>query len=304
MNPIHATVVITTKNRKEDLCRSIASALSQTVSPKVLVVDDGSTDGTYELVRRKFSQVQIHRSETSLGLIVQRNRAARMVETPILVSIDDDAVFSTHTVMEATLHEFNHPRVKAVAIPFVDINRSPIVRQKAPSANGVYVTNCYIGTAHALRRDLFLALGGYREYLFHQGEEEDYCVRMLDAGYITRCGSSDPILHFESPRRSHARVDYYGARNKVLYSWANVPCPQVAGHLAVTTLKTIFYNLRPDRLRTRILGVIEAYKLCVVGHVRRQPVSRTAYRLSRLLSARGAVPLEEIEPLLPDPQFG
>jgi len=298
MNPLPATVVITTKNRKEDLCKGIVSTLSQTVSLKILVIDDGSTDGTFDLVRREFPQVQIHRSETSLGLIVQRNCAARLAETPIVVSIDDDAIFSTPRVMEVTLRDFNHPRIGAVAIPVVDVNRSPSIRNQAPNAAGNYALYDYVGTAHALRRDIFLKLGGYREILIHQGEEEDYCIRMLNAGYITRAGNADPIHHFESPRRSWTRMDYFGARNKVLYAWHNVPFPYFPKHLAATTAMTATYSMKPGRMLTRLRGVLAAYGTILTGRTTRQPVGGSVYKVSRKLKQRGPVAWEEIEPLM------
>ena len=301
MSRSQATVVITTKNRVADLCKSIASALNQTARPNVLVVDDGSTDGTTDFVRRKFPSVRIYRSEMSCGLIVQRNRAAKMVETPIIFSVDDDAEFSSPTVVEATLREFNHPRVGAVSIPFVDINRSPNIRGLAPDRRQVYACYDFVGTAHALRRDIFQALGGYREILFHQGEEEDYCVRMLGAGFVTRAGSADPIHHYESPRRSFSRMDFFGARNKVLYAWHNVPFPYLPAHLAVTTFATSAYSLQARRLLTRVRGVIAAYGTIALLRTVRRPVSSATYRLSRGLKARRYIQLEALEKrLLPE----
>jgi glycosyltransferase involved in cell wall biosynthesis len=299
MSRPQATVVITTKNRKEDLRKSIASALSQTVDLEVLVIDDGSADGTFDLVREEFPDVRIHRSETSQGLIVQRNRGATLAKTPIVVSIDDDAIFSTSTIMEATLNGFNHPRVGAVAIPVVDVNRSPEVRNQAPDVEKNYAIYDYIGTAHALRRDIFLKLGGYREILIHQGEEEDYCIRMLNEGFITKAGRGDPIHHFESPRRNWTRMDYFGARNKVLYAWYNVPFPQLPVHLAATTFKTATLSPKPGRLLTRLRGVMNAYMGIIAGHHRRQPVADNIYQISRELKRRGPLPFNEIEGKLP-----
>lgn len=112
-----ATIVISTKNRKEELRRSIASALSQTIPLKVLVIDDGSSDGTTEMVRREFPEVEINQSKSSFGLIVQRNRGAKLAQTPIIISIDDDAVFSTPNVVEKTLREFKDPCVGQKPFP-------------------------------------------------------------------------------------------------------------------------------------------------------------------------------------------
>ncbi len=82
--------------------------------------------------------------------------------------------------------------------------------QSPPNTSGTWITDTFIGTAHALRRDIFLKLGGYRDHLVHQGEESDFCIRMLDAGYLVRLGRSDPINHWESPKRDLRRMDFYG----------------------------------------------------------------------------------------------
>jgi GT2 family glycosyltransferase len=272
----------------------------QTEYPEIIVIDDGSTDGTAELVKREFPSVHLESSQKSLGLICQRNRGAQIASAPILFSLDDDAVLSTPTIIEKTLSDFDHPRVGAVAIPFADVNRSPNIHQRAPDSKGVYAAYSYIGTAHAIRRDVFLKLSGYREILFHQGEEEDFCIRMLNAGWITRCGNSDPIHHFESPRRSWTRMDFYGARNKVLYAWHNVPFPYLPGHLGITTAKALLYSLRPDRFWNRFRAILTGFFLCCTNRAKRRPVHSSAYRLSLLLKKTGAMPLERIERLLPD----
>ena len=232
-----AAVVITTKNRRDDLRVALASAVSQSAQPLVVVVDDGSTDGTADMVRTEFPTVTLHRADVSQGYIVQRNRGADLAAADVVFSIDDDAAFSTPAVVGQTLADFaGQPRVGAVAVPFVNVNRENVLRQRAPSDAGVYVNEDYIGTAHAVRRDVFRQLGGYRPALFHQGEERDFCLRMLDAGHVVRLGRADPIHHFESPRRDTKRMDLYGRRNDVLFAWHNVPWPTVVPHLLGTTV--------------------------------------------------------------------
>ncbi|HLH56776.1 MAG TPA: glycosyltransferase [Verrucomicrobiae bacterium] len=295
-----ATVVITTKNRMYDLRKAVNSAMAQTGRPEVLVIDDGSTDGTPRMMAKEFPQVAFVRSETSQGYIAQRNRAAERASSRILFSIDDDAVFSAPDIVERTLEQFDHPRVGAVAIPFVDVNRSAEIKNKAPSSSQVFASYTYIGTAHAVRRDLFLQLGQYREELVHQGEEEDFCTRMLASGFITRPGTSAPIHHFESLQRDWTRMDFYGSRNKILYAWCNVPGPYLVTHLAATTVKTLLYNLHPRRFRARLLGVLKGYGLILRHGCRRAPVPAALYRLSRRIKMAGMLPLQEVEPELPE----
>src|SRR6266571_3973401 len=72
-----ATVVIVTRNRKEKAKAAIESALAQIGDVEVLVMDDGSTDGTADYVRQQFPQVQLFRSEQQVGYVVHRSDAAR-----------------------------------------------------------------------------------------------------------------------------------------------------------------------------------------------------------------------------------
>lgn len=95
-------------------------------------------------------------------------------------------------------------------------------------------------------------------------------------------------------------MDYYGARNKVLYAWHNVPFPAVIGHLAGTTAKTLAYTFRPNRVWTRLRGVLAGCVLAANGRARREPVKMAAYRLSQELKRQGVMPVEEISSRLPE----
>ena len=220
---MNASVVITTKNRKEELLKAVESALRQHVLLEVIVIDDGSTDGTAEELKKKFSVfsfqspgeqpattdsllatapealsldsgrstldpqtaakplLRLIRNEVSAGYIIRRNEGARVARGDVIFSLDDDAVFSSAFVVEQTLRDFSHPRIGAVAIPYIEPHKANKEMQRATTREDVWITASYIGTAHAVRRDVFLALGGYREHLVHQGEEGDFCIRMLAA---------------------------------------------------------------------------------------------------------------------------
>ncbi len=286
-----ATVVITTKNRKEELRQAVASAVAQSPLVEVLIIDDGSTDGTAEMIEAEFPTVRLHRSEQSLGYPVQRNRGAELASAPIIFSIDDDAIFTSPDTVSQTLKEFDHPQVGAVAIPFINVNSSPAVHQKAPDAEQIYITDSYIGTAHAVRRDLFLQLGGYRERLFHQGEEGDYCIRLLDAGHVVRLGCAAPIHHFESSKRDQARMDFYGKRNLVLFAWYNVPLSYLPVHLAVTVLKGAWHGIKIRRPLKSWSGLLSGLFACLVERKTRRPICGKVYRTSRYLKKKGCVPL-------------
>lgn len=254
------------------------------------MIDDGSTDGTADLVQREFPSVRLLRHQESRGYVVRRNEAARLATGDVVCSIDDDAIFSASSIVGQVLAEFSNCRIGAVAIPFIDVLRGPSVRQKAPEREQVWITDTYIGTAHAVRRDIFLQLGGYREYLVHQGEETDFCIRMLDSGYFVRLGSSEPIHHFESPKRDLRRMDFYGCRNGVLLAWQNTPASFLPLHLGSTTLRALGWTLSPSRLKVRTLGLLAGW-VAMLG-TERKPVKTKTYKLFRRLRKCGPIPLD------------
>lgn len=298
---LRATVVVTTKNRKLELRRAIESCLIQTEPVEILVIDDASSDGTPQLVEREFPQVTLVRSEQPQGYIFQRNRAAKLAKGDIIFSIDDDAeFFSCHTVAQ-TISEFSHPRVAAVAIPYIEPDASQVKLQRAPNKNRIYVTDGFVGTSHALRKDVFLQLNGYRAGLLHQGEESDYCLRLLNAGYVVRLGNAAPIFHHQSPRRDLSRMDYFGARNTLMFAFQNVPMPYLPLHLAAASWNVATWTLKLPRLANRMKAIGHAYAWCARNRGAREPVTVNSYLLFRRLRKHGPLRLTEIEPLLGPP---
>jgi GT2 family glycosyltransferase len=288
MTSPQATLVVTTKNRVEELRRALTSAIAQTgVTLEIVVIDDGSSDGTSTMVKTEFPTVRLEHRKNSLGLIVRRNEGARLAAGKILFSIDDDAEFISPDTVARILDQFDHDRIGAVAIPFVNVRQSPKIYQQAGIGGAkIQVTERFIGTAHALRRDLFLRLGGYREHFIHQGEEGDYCLRLLAAGYVVRLGCCQPISHYESIRRDTRRMDYYGRRNDILYAWHNVPMPYLVLHIAGTCLNGLKASAKAKHPTHMLKGMFAGLVNCLRHLDGHKPVSKTVYLLSRKLKKK------------------
>lgn len=274
-----ATVMIVTKDRCDDLRLAVSSALRQKGRVEVLVIDDGSRDRTSAMIASEFPDAKLVTHDESRGLVVRRNEGVAAAGGNIVISIDDDAVFTTPDIVEETVAAFDDERIGAVAIPFANVKRGPHLLQLAPDAAGTYVSDTFIGTAHAIRRDLFLRLGGYRGGLFHQGEEADYCIRLLAAGYVVRLGAGHPIHHFESPRRDFRRMDHYGPRNAILFAWQNIPLPFAMLQVPMTIGGVMIHTFNPGRVVTRLGGLVDGVSSCATFE--RAPVSSSVYQLWR-----------------------
>jgi GT2 family glycosyltransferase len=168
------------------------------------------------------------------------------------------------------------------------------MRQQAPDRDGVWVTPSFWGTAHAVRRDLFLDLGGYLEDLGEMFEEVDFCLRLLDAGYVTRLGRAEPLHHYESPQRLQPRKVFYVWRNNIGHAWRNVPMPYTPVRAAKVTVAGLLFGLRNRQLGPVVRGLATGYREAAGQLAGRRPVSRSAYRLDHDLRRHGPLRLEEV----------
>ena len=295
-----ASVVIETRDRRDDALRAVATAVRPRPPVEVIVLDDGSADGTAEAIRAEYPTVRVERFDSSEGYIVRRNQGARVASGQILVSIDDDAEMPSDDVVAATIAEFDHPQVGAVAIPYVDVP-DPSVLQRAPATDGVHLIHRFRGTAYAVRRDLFLDLGGFRPMLFHQAEEADFSLRLLASGHVVRLGRAEPIRHYVSPKRDLHRTWFYECRNDVLFAWHNVPMPDLPIQLVKTTLHMLWLGRRVRRIRLFARGLVAGYRGALRDRGSRQPVDRDAWRLYVSLGKR-PLTLEDVRAQLPAPR--
>src|SRR5437762_11175139 len=97
--------MIATRNRRDELLKTLASCRQQTYADKEThVVDDGSTDHTFEAVRTQFPEVIITRNERNIGSVASRNEIFAKVAGEVLLGFDDDSRFvdpeSTSLVVE------------------------------------------------------------------------------------------------------------------------------------------------------------------------------------------------------------
>jgi GT2 family glycosyltransferase len=285
-----ASVVIATRNRAESSLRAVESCFQQDCRLEVILFDDASDDGTDEIIRRAFPDTRIFRGSARAGYIVNRNLGFAEAKGDFVFSLDDDAYFSEPGTVSRTLETFaRDPKIGAVAIPYVEhLVRRSVSSLKYPfRAKPGDELRSYVGCAHAVRREAALAVGGYRDFFIHQGEERDFCLRLRAAGWRIVYGAGAPVVHLVSANRDAKRVTYYGARNQILFLMLNVPFPEALLRVVWVSQATIRYRFTwatlPTKLKGISAGLFEGLKRLRL----RRPVSRKTYRRFRSLPAHG-----------------
>ncbi|ALP52231.1 glycosyl transferase [Candidatus Tenderia electrophaga] len=90
------SVIIPSHNRAHTLARALDSVLAQTHAPdEVIVVDDGSTDGTEQLVRQHYASV-IYLKQDNRGVSAARNRGIRQARGDWIALLDSDDEWLPH----------------------------------------------------------------------------------------------------------------------------------------------------------------------------------------------------------------
>jgi GT2 family glycosyltransferase len=225
------TVGITTRNRPEALVRCLDSlALLGPLVADVVVVDDAGDvdlgpvlDRVAPAVRARLLHI---RQEGGLGYIVARNTIVRRAATPYVLLLDDDAyVIDAGGIGRAVALLEAEPRMAAVGCAQAEADGSPWPAGMQPAAVGhPSVVTAYIGFAHLVRRSVFVALGGYREAFHFYGEEKDYCLRVLEAGYAVAYLPDTRVAHVpDRAGRDPARYLRAVVRNDCLFALYNEP---------------------------------------------------------------------------------
>ncbi|PRY06761.1 GT2 family glycosyltransferase [Pontibacter ummariensis] len=278
--------MISTKNRWQDLEKALLSLRKQDLKHKVIVMDDNSDDGTSENVARLFPEVTLYSHQESRGYIVRRNEAVRLATTPYVLSIDDDCTLEHPGIISEMAEFCRETRCAAVAWPYIDVKVSNCVQSVSPS-EGLWQGCTFKGCAFIVDRIIFLRLNGFRESFCHQGEEEDFCIRLLQFGFPVLLGKGHAIHHHESTKRSWERMDFYGSRNLILFAVFNVPVIFLPFQIAASAINCILYGFKLKRpyQKTRgvIYGILDGIRL---SQVERKPVSVKSFVRYRKLKSK------------------
>jgi GT2 family glycosyltransferase len=225
------TIGITTRNRPDALaaCLASLSAIAH-LDPEVFVFDDGSQPPADAQFPGNGTKARLIRDDHSPGYIVGRNRLVRQAAGEFVLLLDDDAKLIDAAAIDQAIAVLRGDRaVGAVAFAQAEADGRPWPAPMQPSlAQTPALVPSFIGFAHLIRRDSFLALGGYREAFESYGEEKEYCLRLLDAGLHTVYLPHALVAHVVDPHsRDQRRYLRFVARNDCLNSLLNDPATRL-----------------------------------------------------------------------------
>lgn len=218
-------------NRRQDVLLTLESIRQQTYSPReILVVDNGSTDGSPAQIRSGHPDVEVIELPKNVGVQGYNEGIAR-ARGEYVVLIDNDMDLLQTNTLERIVDYFGmNPKLGAVALQVRDQSRvqlspnNPKYWEEKGDDDRGYPCSTFDGGGVAFRKSLLDQVGGYLPQFFVYHSEVDLSTRIWDAGYDIRYFPTIAVCHRESPvSRNPARQTYYSTRNFLWYIWIYYP---------------------------------------------------------------------------------
>ena len=190
---VELSVVVVNWNGAAYLAACLASARGP--GRELIVVDNGSRDGSAELVRREFPEVVWIANEANLCFARAANQGLRAARGRYVLFLNPDARANDAAIAASIEVLATRPRAGLVAVAIRDANGvlTPTVepffslwqlrrpwtkRVHAPLGDGPVEIDWCHGAFFLGRRDELTALGGYDEAYFLYAEDMDLCFRV------------------------------------------------------------------------------------------------------------------------------
>jgi GT2 family glycosyltransferase len=254
-------VVVITHQRRAELLVAVERLLALPEQPRVVVVDNGSGDGSADAVRERFPQVDVVASEKNLGA-VGRNLGVARLDTPYVAFCDDDTWWEPGSLRAAADVLDAHPRLAVVTARIVvepGGREDPIVPElrDSPVPGAPWLPGPALGSflagASVLRRAAFREVGGFSERLWLGGEEELMAGDLAARGWEL-CYLPGLTVHHQASRTRDPHLRRrHGIRNTLWTTWLRRP-------LRPALRRTLHLLRTVPRDRVSALGLLDAVR--------------------------------------------
>ncbi|MGD0200805.1 MAG: glycosyltransferase family 2 protein [Bryobacteraceae bacterium] len=257
--PVDVSAIIISLNSKRflrDCLETLERGPWRDVTREIIVADNGSTDGTLELLRESYPSVQVLAIGKNIGFCPAGNLAARKAAGRYLLFLNDDILVQDDAIPRLVEWMDAHPEAGMIGSRLLNIDgtdqfssgrrfpgpmnalfgRKSVLTRLFPKARWArryllsdrvnsaepYLVDWISAAAMLVRRPAFFESGGLAEdfYYFH---EMVICSRCRKAGYTVWLHPQSKIIHYEGAgsglRTRRVRRRHIGRFHRAAYRW-------------------------------------------------------------------------------------
>ena len=285
MTPPHdlqASVVVVTWNGRERLAESLPAIVGQQdIRHEVLLVDNGSSDGTADWAREAHPSVRLVELSDNTGFAAGNNRGFEAARAPLVATINNDAIPDPDWLAVLVRAAAAHPDAGMFASRMVYLHDPEIIDSAGISLDPLGIAwDRNAGTplrddadgaifgasagAALYRRELLQATGGFDERFFAYLEDVDLAWRARRLGWEARYVTAARVRHLHSATwaEDSPLKTYHLGRNKVWLIAKNYPLgpllrwlPLILAYDAASLPFTVWRQRSLAAVRGRLAGL-------------------------------------------------
>lgn len=242
------SVIVVTRNRKEEVVACLKSVFFQTYKPsEVIVIDNASEDGSVAVIQKKFKSVKTIKSKINTGGAGGRNLGIKKATGEFLLFMDDDAAADKNMIKELVAVMDSDRKIGIVQPKIYLKDKKNVIQGVGHGINlltgrvygigvgekdvGQYDRNIEIpmaGCTWMVKKEVFDRIGEYDEDYFIPYEDSDFSFRSTKAGYKTIYVWKARVWH-RGPKKTYVdkKLEWLGitsperayrvSRNKIIF---------------------------------------------------------------------------------------
>ena len=192
--PTKSSIIITNYNQGHLIGKAISSAYKQDYdksSYEIIIVDDGSIDGSVDLIKKyleqnKISDIQFV-TKSNGGTASARNAGVRASSGSIIGFLDADDEYGPQKLSKSVEAIGKYETVGCVYSDYYEVYPTGKIQRifKPPFDKMGLFDNCIVSTNSFFTKEAWEKVGGLDEQLTY-AEDYDFVLRLVVAGFMIR----------------------------------------------------------------------------------------------------------------------
>ncbi len=238
---IELSIIIVNYNVKEflqNLLKSIQKA-TQDISYEIILVDNASDDGSVEVIKEKYPNVQLIENKENVGFGKANNQGMKNAKGKYFVLINPDTIVKEDTFKKMIEFFEENPSTGMAGCkvlnpdgtlqlacrrgfpgPWTSFTKIVGLSKLFPKSrvfarynltylneNETYKVDAISGAFMMLKREVFEKIGGFDPEFFMYGEDLDLCYRTKKSGYDVYYVHSTEIIHYKGESTKRSSID-------------------------------------------------------------------------------------------------
>lgn len=236
------SIIILNYNVKElllDCLESVFGSKGKLDKWQIIVVDNASTDGSVEEVRKRYQDIEILESKTNLGFAAGNNLGVKIAKAPVILFLNPDTVVAGHAIQKTLEVLLSNPDYGAITckveLPDGRLDYSCHRGFPTPWNSLAYFTgladrfpksklfsgytasyldteksheiDCVTGAFLMVRKVAGEQIGWWDQDYFWNGEDIEFCYSLKEKGWKIYYYPEAKIIHYKGSSAKGAKLE-------------------------------------------------------------------------------------------------